>query len=132
MVVDVFTPSLPLPDNLGELHHLQMEDETIGPVFQAIVIGERPDRDISQAWRWESRTLLQQWGMLVINHDALWQRFSDGKVDRLQLVLPSKVQTDVIRDLHEGAVSGHLGEEKVLSQLKERFYWPGCTCVRKW
>ena len=133
MVVDVVTPSLPLPDNLGELHHLQMEDETIGPIFQAIVIGERPDRDISQAWSRESRTLLQQWGMLVIKHDVLWRRFSDGKGDSLQLVLPSKLQTDVIRDLHEGAVSGHLGEEKVLSQLKERFYWPGCTeAVRTW
>ena len=133
MVVDVVTPSLPLPDNLGELHHLQMEDETIGPVFQAIVIGERPGRDISQAWSRESRTLLQQWGMLVIKHDVLWRRFSDGKEDRLQLVLPSKLQTDVIRDLHECAVSGHLGEEKVLSQLKERFYWPGCTeAVRTW
>ena len=71
--------------------------------------------------------------MLVIKHDVLWRRFSDGKGDRLQLVLPSKLQTDVIRDLHEGAVSGHLGEEKVLSQLKERFYWPGCTeAVRTW
>ena len=98
-----------------------MEDETIGPIFQA---GERPDRDIHvlQSWSRESRLLLQQWGMLVIEHDVLWRQFSDGKGKRLQLVLPSKLQKDVIRDLHEGAVSGHLGEEKVLSQLKERFY----------
>ena len=26
-----------------------------------------------------------------------------------------------------GATSAHLGEEKMLEQLKERFYWPGCT-----
>ena len=71
--------------------------------------------------------------MLVIEHDVLWRQFSDEKGERLQLVLPSKLQKDVIRDLHEGAVSGHLGEEEVLSQLKERFYWPGCTeAVRIW
>ena len=52
---------------------------------------------------------------------------------RLQLVLPSRLHKKVIRDLHECAVSGHLGEEKVLSQLKERFFWPGCgEAVRIW
>ena len=41
-------------------------------------------------------------------------------------MLPSKLQASAIRDLHEGAVGGHFGEE-VLSHLKERFYWPGCA-----
>ena len=48
-MVDVVTSFSPLPDNLGELHNLQMEDETIGPVFQAVQVGERPDRDILQS-----------------------------------------------------------------------------------
>ena len=55
-------------------------------------------------------------------NSASGRRFSDGKKVRLQLVLPSRLHKKVIRDLHEGAVSGHLGEEKVPSQLKERFY----------
>ena len=37
-MVDVVTSFSPLPDNLGELHNLQMEDETIGPVFQAVQV----------------------------------------------------------------------------------------------
>ena len=51
----------------------------------------------------------------------LWKQIDDGD-DGLQLVLPSKLQASAIRDLHEGAVGGHLGEEKALSRLKERFY----------
>ena len=53
--------------------------------------------------------------------------------DYLQLVLPAKLQVDTFRDLHEGAIGGHLGEEKMLNKLKERFYWPGCTeAVKDW
>ena len=46
---------------------------------------------------------------------------------------PPKLQVDTLRDLHEGAIGGHLGEEKMLNKLKERFYWPGCTeAVKDW
>ena len=63
----------------------------------------------------------------------LWKCSSEGKKERRQLVLPHSLQRKVIQDLHEGAVGAHLGEEKVLSQLKERFYWPGCTeAVKMW
>ena len=35
--------------------------------------------------------------------------------------------------LHQGAVGGHIGEEKMKHRLKERFYWPGCTeAVGEW
>eukprot|EP00731_Ephydatia_muelleri_P036034 Em0193g7a len=48
-----------------------------------------------------------------------------GKGNDLHLVLPTKFHADVLQSLHEGSLSAHLGEEKMLHQLKERFYWPG-------
>ena len=72
-------------------------------------------------------------GYAHCDHGVLWRRFSEEKKKQLQLVLPSKLHEKVIRDLHEGVVGAHLGEEKVLSQLKEQFYWLGCTeAVRIW
>eukprot|EP00731_Ephydatia_muelleri_P003753 Em0001g3753a len=39
----------------------------------------------------------------------------------------------VLKELHEGAVGGHLGESKMLGRLKERFYWPSCSeAVSDW
>ena len=50
-----------------------------------------------------------------------------------QLIVPSSLYRTVLKELHEGAVSGHLGEGKMLGRLKERFYWPGCSdAVREW
>eukprot|EP00731_Ephydatia_muelleri_P039226 Em1238g1a len=57
----------------------------------------------------------------------------DRKTPSADLVLPAKLKVDTLRDLHEGAIGGHLGEEKMLNKLKERFYWPGCTeAVKDW
>ena len=35
------------------------------------------------------------------------------------------MKEDVLRDLHEGVIRGHLGEDKTFERVKERFYWPG-------
>ena len=43
------------------------------------------------------------------------------------------VHNDIIRDLDEGQISGQLGVKKVMSQLRQRFYWPGhWNDVQKW
>ncbi|KAL5482286.1 hypothetical protein EMCRGX_G022595 [Ephydatia muelleri] len=52
---------------------------------------------------------------------------------KLQLVLPYSLHCEVLKELHEGAVGGHLGESKMLGRLKERFYWPSCSeAVSDW
>ena len=50
-----------------------------------------------------------------------------------QLVVPRKFRVDILKHLHEGVTSGHLGQDKTLHKLKERFYWPGhYNDVRDW
>ena len=39
----------------------------------------------------------------------------------------------MLKELHEGAIGGHLSSEQDLWKLKKRFYWPGhYTEVKKW
>ena len=45
--------------------------------------------------------------------------------DHLQLIILVTVHTEVLKELHDEVVGGHLGQDETLSCLKECFYWPG-------
>ena len=124
--VGVLIP-LPVSQDPGNMGHHQLDDDQIQPVYLAVQNGYQPPLDVTKSWSRESHLLLQQWESLRIKNGILWRRRLGGKETDLQLVLPTEFQADVLRSLHEGATSAHLGEEKMLQQLKERFYWPGCT-----
>ena len=37
------------------------------------------------------------------------------------------LREELLQDLHAGVMGGHLGAEKILGRLRERFFWPGNT-----
>ena len=41
-----------------------------------------------------------------------------------QLVVLDSLRDEVLHGVHEGVGGGHLGVEKTVAKLKERFYWP--------
>ena len=49
----------------------------------------------------------------------------EGRTRILQLIVPQTLHEEVLTELHSGVVGGHLGEEKTMARLRERFYWPG-------
>ena len=71
--------------------------------------------------------LFQLQDQLTLKGGLLYRKYigADGKLLRLQLVVLMVLRKDILRDLHEGAVGGHVAEEKSREWLKERFYWPG-------
>ena len=98
-----------------------MEDELIGPIFQAKVDGVRPSADTVKGCDPKYRKLVQIWDQLIIKEDLLWRLFenTDGTGYIIQLVVPNSLKTAVLRDVHEGVLGGHLGVDKSLGKLKE-------------
>lgn len=49
-----------------------------------------------------------------------------GHRTRHQMVLLKKRATNVLQSVHNGVSGGHLGINKILDKVRERFYWIKC------
>ena len=118
-----------------EIRELQLADEVLGPLMLAIEAKQKPDANTTRGRSRPYALLLQQWDQLYIQDGLLFRNYQDtsGSNQWPQLLVPKALQEEVIYSLHGGIASGHLGEEKTLSRLRERFYWPGFSQeVRDW
>lgn len=115
-----------------DLHQMQEEDATIRSVVKFLKEGsEKPS---VQSPDQELITLLKQWDQLIVENGLLYRRFFDvdGSI-RVQLVVPKPIRFEIMQNLHNNRISGHLGREKTLNKVRARFYWPGMTTdINRW
>ena len=81
------------------------------------------------------RQLLQIWDQMVVVVVSWCRQLKPvGKSPGgIQTAIPEVLRREVLPDLHEGTMGGHLGIDKTLGRLQERFYWPGhYNDVRDW
>ena len=115
--------------NNAFLHNKQLEDDTTGPILKA-----RPGKSLRRHSR-AVRQLFQLWDQLVVVNGVLYRRFEyfKGKQDHLQLVVPSSMRDTILEESHAGSLGGHLGEDRTLGRVREKFFWPGyAEQVRQW
>ena len=61
---------------------------------------------------------------LVLKQGVLYRRTTQvNRRTRFQLVLPPSFRPKAIEGCHDQV--GHLGQDRVLELLRDRFYWPG-------
>ena len=121
--------------SLVSLRDLQLADLDVGPILRGKDSGQKPSLSESLAngpsyWR-----VHQIWRKLIVKDGILWRVFEsyDGNTSHLQLVTPTTLREDVLHNVHGGTMSSHLGADKTLAKLKERYYWPGhYNDVQKW
>ena len=113
---------------------LQQRDENISPIIQAITSGKTLHAKDVEGRSREFARLILQWDQLVVENGILYRRYEGSYSDTsLQVVSPKEIREDIMQQLHKGTLGAHLGENKTLYQLRERFYWPGHSDdVKKW
>ena len=118
-----------------EIRQMQLQDDSVGYILRAKEKDQKPHTGDIKGKSMVVRRLNQLWSRLEIHNGILWRLYEDssGKKEWLQLVLPRELREQVLQEFHAGVISGHLGEQKMLDQLKERYYWPGMTeDVKHW
>ncbi|KAE8743456.1 hypothetical protein FOCC_FOCC010946 [Frankliniella occidentalis] len=108
----------------------QQADPDIGPIYQAVLCGQRPHFQQIVGNSQVTRSLWVQFKSLLIEHGVLKRRFEHASGDpqfaRNQIVVPADRATNLVIQYHTGPSSGsHFGVSKCYKLLRERFYWPG-------
>ena len=115
---------------------LQEDDPLLGPVKEAKSNNLQPSKEEQKRGSPSMRRLYQLWDQLQLIEGVLYCKFPQKKFVSVcsdKLVVPEVLKKDILNSLHEGPFGGHLGEDKTLEKLKERFYWPGqYNDVRDW
>ena len=110
-----------------ELHQLQCNYGPTGLIVKCLEKGVKPKAEDVRQQGPEAQRLTQLWNRLVLEEGVLKRKYDDATsgCTIVQLVVPPPLREEVLKELHSGALEGHMGEEKTLHKAKERFYWPG-------
>ena len=122
----------PGPHTNESLRQLQLADPVVGPLLQSIETNTPIEPTPTSK---DAKRLLQLRDQMVLCGGVLCRRFRPMGASKtvVQLVIPTSLKEEILTDLHEGAVGGHLGTDKTLGRLRERYYWPGhYNDVREW
>ncbi|MCG8046377.1 MAG: RNase H-like domain-containing protein, partial [Candidatus Thiodiazotropha endolucinida] len=113
--------------SLVDLQKAQSEDPDVGPIQQAKVTGIRPSSPEMVTKGPALRHYWVQWDSLQVCNGVLFKKFvkKDGSEEHLQLIVPQSMKLDVLFQMHDSVISGHLGCKKTKAKILQRFYWYG-------
>lgn len=127
--------TIALLDPPPDLREKQLQDSLTGQFLRAKEAKVKPTERDALPMSTQARRLLQIWEQLVIFQGLLYRQYAnpDDETVTLQLLVPACMREEILKDLHEGAMGGHLGGDKTFGRVKERYYWPGYhNDVREW
>ena len=108
-----------------DLSRLQDTDPDIGPILRAKVQGIRPSSKEMVSMSPASRHYWILWESLVIEKGLLFKKFikRDGTGEYRQFVVPKVMKQEILFQMHNSILSGHLGCKKTKEKTLQRFYW---------
>ena len=62
-----------------------------------------------------------------LSDDGLWHLHEDGKLESRLCVPTQELQQLVLRELHDVAIAGHPGRDRLYAQARAAYFWPGMS-----
>ena len=111
----------------AELRELQLQDSSVGTII-AWLESEAPDERELLAQGYEVKKLWRCNEMLALVEGVLYYKWIDewGQSQN-KLVVPLELRQSILSMAHDGVLGGHWGEDKTLSRLKAKFFWPSMS-----
>ena len=113
--------------SLADLQKAQSSDLDIGPLLKAKMEGTRPTSQDMATKSPAARHYWVQWDVLEVHNNVLFKRFikKDGSGECLQLMVPCSLKKEILFQMHDSVISGHLGCKKTKAKILQKFFWYG-------
>ena len=110
-----------------KLQELQREDTDLNCIIRALIDNVRPAHSEVVAKSPTVRYYWSIWSSLFIRNGCLYRHFyrKDGSGSYIQFLVPRSLKKDILYQMHNSVLSGHLGRKKTLEKTLQRFYWFG-------
>ena len=118
-----------------ELAEKQRADPALLPIILAMENKVKPANPRRFTFNAETQALASRWEQLRLRDGLLYRRVQRPWTQAvvMQLVLPAVLRVQVLHELHDLRVTGHLGIQRTVARVQQRFYWPGCSLdVARW
>ena len=98
----------------------QQNDDVIRQVLEALVLKKKSSEYENE----QVKTILRHRERLIVRNKLLYRKYVDSPTaaDILQFVLPQHFRQQTLQACHDNV--RHLGIERIVHLLKNRFYWP--------
>ena len=108
-----------------ELRRYQNEDQDLALMVQSKSVGVKPSRQDMVTKSPACRHYWILWDSLVLLNGILYKKFlkRDRTGEYLQLLVPSALKKDILCQMHNSLLAGHLGRKKTKQKTLQRYYW---------
>ena len=111
--------------SFDDLKKLQEQDKDISPILRAKAVNVRPCSKDMVTLSPASRHYWVLWDALSIENGILFKSFhkQDQTGSYKQFIVPKSMKGNILYQMHNSVLSGHLGCKKTKQKTQHRFYW---------
>ena len=113
--------------NGKRIRSLQSSDPDLSPILEWKKSGSRPYGPVVCGSSPATRHYWNLWDSLVMQDGILMREFTkkDCITKYLQLLVPAEMRKEVLYQMHNTLISGHLGRKKTREKVLQHYYWFG-------